>query len=160
MKQILTAVFFLLVLTAGLYAQGRSTDYNKGEVFVGWAGSVQQEDFVDASSLENGIEVAAVFNFHRYMGVKVDVSGTFKTLAGNYLPPAPAPPVPLGRYRADHSLYNATAGIQFKNNRLDAKIRPFAHVLAGFGKHRDSFTTSCPAGAVCPPFDFVYNGFT
>ncbi len=156
-KFFLASVLVVLLSTLGL-AQKNIDEYDKVEIFVGYSGAslVSDDDF---EPIDNGINVSAVYNIHRYFGIKVDVSGTFKTIEGDYFSPFTEPQLnPPSRYSADHSLYNATIGVQFKNNKREALLKPFGHVLVGYGKHRDKFTTACPTGAICQPFNFDFNG--
>lgn len=156
MNKLLSALVFLFLAIGAVSAQNQAaSDYNKAEIFVGYSGaSLYTGD--DFEPIENGFEVAAVYNVHRYVGIKADFSGTYKKVEGDFY--SATSTATLGRYRADHSLYNAAIGVQFKNNRRQAKVKPFAHVLVGYGKHADKFKTPCPSGAVCPPFNIDFTG--
>lgn len=155
---LILALIALLSLTA--LAQKPAGDYNKVEIFAGYSGvsSINSDDSL--SGVESGFNAAAAYNIHRYIGIKFDVSGTFANVDGTYFAPVGGPPIPLTPYHANHSLYNIAAGVQFKNNTRDAVVKPFGHVLVGVAKHNDRFTTACPAGAVCPPFDSDFTGFS
>lgn len=144
----------VFVFSNFVFAQQGFDEIDKGEIFAGYSGAVL---FTDGSSepIENGFNASAVYNFRRYVGVKVDVSGTYKNLTRNYFPSANA--ASSVSLRGNHTLYNVTAGIQFKDNSRDTKFKPFAHVLAGYGRHSDKFDP-CPAGGVCPPFSSDFNG--
>ncbi len=150
---------FLLVFTVfsvSVTAQQTSDDYDKGEIFAGYSGAAHYTGS-DFEPIENGFEVSGVYNVHRYFGIKADFSGTYRKVDGSFQSIA-SPSVTLGDYRADHSLYNAAVGVQFKDNRRTSRIKPFGHVLIGYGKHTDKFPAGCPAGAVCPPFDADFSG--
>ena len=160
MKKFLFGVLFIVMLSGMAAAQNQSDEYNKVEIFAGYSGAFTLSADDSVADVDHGFNVAAVYNFHKYFGVKVDASGTFGKVSGNYFSPFGSPPIPVREFRADHSLYNLTAGIQFKNNKRDAVAKPFGHVLVGVGKHTDKFTTSCPTGAVCPPFDQDITGLS
>lgn len=149
----------LIAIISGLgSAQNQPPEYNKVEIFAGYSGAslISDDEF---EPVEHGFNVAAVYNFHRLFGIKVDVSGTHKKVRDNFFPPFGQPPFdPPSRYTANHSLYNASIGIQVKNNRRDDVAKPFAHLLVGYAKHTDKIKQSCPAGAVCPPFNFDFEG--
>jgi hypothetical protein len=148
-------ITFLSIVTT---AQKQADEYNKGEFFVGYSGATLFNGSDKFEKIENGFNVAGVYNFHRYIGIKGDVSGTYRNVKGTYFAPFGSPPIPPTEYTAQHSLYNATAGVQVKDNRIASKYRPFAHVLVGVGKHRDKLPSGCPSGAVCPPFGFDFTG--
>jgi len=153
------AIASILLFLASVATVGQSQkDYNKGEIFVGYSGSVQSEDYQQTSSLESGFNVAGVYNIRRYVGIKFDVSGTFKTVEGPYYSATTGATLP-GFFQANHSSYHVLAGVQFKNNSHDAQVKPFAHVLVGLRHHQDDFTTTCPGGAVCRPFNTDFDGF-
>jgi hypothetical protein len=139
---------FLLIPSVFASGQNQPTDYNKVEVFAGYSnGSGLFENLDGIQDVEHGFNVAAVYNFHRYFGVKVDASGTYKVFNNSPF------------FRTKHSLYNVTAGIQIKNNKRTGRFKPFAHVMAGFAKHSDRTTAPCPVGITCPPIDFDFDGF-
>jgi hypothetical protein len=154
----LTHILVLLCLVSAVTMAQATRDYNKGEFFAGYSGALQSEDFQQTSPLENGFNFAAVYNIRRYIGLKFDVSGTFKSVEGPYTASTPGGIV-SGNFHADHSSYHVLGGVQFKNNSKDAQIKPFAHVLVGLRHHQDNFTSTCPAGAVCRPFNTDFDGF-
>lgn len=142
-------LLMLLVPSAFVFAQKQPPEYNKVEVFAGYSNAAPILEVGDElDPVEHGFNAAVVYNFHRYFGVKVDVSGTYRNIADN------------PSYRINHSLFNVTAGIQVKNNKLTGRFKPFAHALAGFGKHSDKTSGFCPVGSFCPPTNFDRNGFS
>lgn len=144
----LSAVILLLFSFSFAFTQNQSPDYNKVEVFAGYSNaSAVIENFEGFQNVEHGFNVAGVYNFHRFFGVKVDVSGTHKVFDASPF------------FRTRHSLYNVTAGIQVKNNKTTGRFKPFAHVMAGFARHSDRTTAPCPVGITCPPIDFDFDGF-
>src|SRR4051812_40355924 len=104
----------LLLLTVSVAGQS-SRDYDKGEIFAGYSGSVLDESYPQTSNWEHGFELAGVYNLKRYFGIKVDVSGTFKSVEGPYRAAVTGGTV-SGNFHASHSSYHYLAGIQFKNN--------------------------------------------
>lgn len=147
---------FVLIFVFSNFVVAQEEEIDKAEIFAGYSGATlfTGDDF---EPIENGFNVSAVYNVHRYVGVKVDASGTYRNVNGNFLSTSFAS-LPSARYQAVHSLYNVTAGVQFKDNSRDAKVKPFAHVLAGYGKHFDEFKNACPSGAICPPFNVDFEG--
>ncbi len=151
-------VFLVIVIafSSSVFAQQTADEYAKGEVFAGYSGATlfTGDKF---EPVENGFEFSGVYNVHRYFGIKADFSGTYRKVDGNYQTSS-SPLVTLGSYQANHSLYNAAVGVQFKDNRRTSKLKPFGHVLIGYGKHTDKFPSGCPSGAVCPPFNADFSG--
>lgn len=141
-------ILFIAVLSFPLFAQ-QQDEYNKGEVFIGYSAGFLLAGNDTFEPADHGFNVAAVYNFHKYIGIKGDVSGTYRRVDG----------IRAGLPGADHSLYNATVGVQFKNNKVDAKLKPFVHVLAGVAKHEDRLNAQCPTGVNCG-FDFNFTGFS
>jgi len=126
-------VFSLLLLfpTTFTLAQNPPREYNKVEVFAGYSNADELDAIIEDDTLEHGFNAAAVYNFHRYLGAKVDVSGTYRRYGYG----------PLDRF--DHSIHNVTAGIQVKDNRLTSRFKPFAHALVGYGRHSDKASSTC-----------------
>ena len=143
-------------LAAGLgtVAFAQSSDYKKSEFYVGYSnGQIDNgvdtgnsfRDFLDDRTTFHGWEGAGVYNFHRYFGIKGDVSGTYnnKTFAFS---------TPNGNvaFKTNNSLYNFLGGIQVKNNGSDARFKPFAHALIGVGVgHTKIKDVSCTGTADC-----------
>jgi hypothetical protein len=157
MKRFWSVFIFVFVLAGLASAQNQPDDYNKVEIFAGYSAGVHANGDDSLDPTERGFNVSAVYNFHRFIGVKADVSRVFSNITGGYYSNSTLP-VSLGSYRARHTLSNYTAGIQFKNNRREARFKPFAHILVGVGEHKDKFKTACPTGAVCPPFNIDFTG--
>ncbi len=111
MKKIWLSLVLIFTLFGLSVAQQKSDENYKGEVFIGYSGSF---DFADGASLRNGVDASAVYNVHRYIGIKGDVAATKDFNA---------------------STFQVSGGVQFKdNNKKDEKrVKPFGHVMAGFG---------------------------
>lgn len=108
-----------LKLAAAPKTQNDDDEYNKGEIYLGYSGALVIDD---EFGFEGGVNVAGVYYFHRYIGAKVDFSATFQPISSG-----------------DHELYNLTGGLQFKDSSKSKRLKPFAHVLVGYAKHKDSF---------------------
>jgi hypothetical protein len=112
---------------------GQSDDYNKNEVFGGYAHS---SDFKPTTN-ENGFDAAFVHNLHRYFGVKTGFSGVYTKFPANSF------------YQTTNiAYYTATFGVQIRDNSTTKRIKPFAHGLVGLGAEVDKFKrvpNTCPA---------------
>lgn len=169
-------IFLALCLTAfsGLaaFAQTSDDDYKKGEVYVGYShglvdsginveGDNEFEDFFDERESFKGFEGAGVYNFSRYVGIKGDVSGTYKNENFRVSVPTGGGTSTFG---ADTkiSLYNFLGGIQIKDNANKGRFKPFAHALVGAGHARVKVDNLvCPIGSDCGGFEdsFSQTGF-
>lgn len=122
-------LFGTLTLSVGAQSDDRSTT----ELFAGFLHKrLGDEGF-------NGVNVAGVYNFSRYLGARLDYS---YSRGPEY--------APFGRQTES----NILAGIQIKNNVKEVKkVRPFFHALVGssrqnlFGYKTDSFTFAIGGGA-------------
>lgn len=143
-------VISFLVITTTVRAQD---EYNKGEIYAGYSGAA---NLLNEDAVEHGFNASGVYNVHKYVGVKVDVSGTYSEFSGLYY--FPNSPTTQTQWRATHNLYNVSGGVQIKDNRTDSKFKPFGHVMFGYVNHFDKVVTGCPAGAVCPPINYDSHG--
>jgi opacity protein-like surface antigen len=164
MKRHLLSTLFILCCAAGSFAQS-SDDYNKIEVYGGYSlarvtsnlssasftssggtqtftnlcstatgaelGPPLQHFFCERRNL-NGFDGSITYNVSRYVGVKADLTGHFKTstFVDKFTPPGVTQTV-----SNQERLYNFLGGVQVKNNGRDARIKPFAHALAGFARY-------------------------
>lgn len=161
MHKVAIAMIFAAISGVAAFAQTASTDYKKAEVFVGYSNNQVDtgvspnddfSDFVDDRESFHGFNASGVYNFSRYLGAKVDVSGTYNNK--NF---AFAVPVTGGTgnvsFDADSSLYNFLGGIQIKDNASTARLKPFAHILAGAGHGRVKVSNvSCDITVDCTGF--------
>lgn len=159
MKKIFMA--FSLMIAASVMAFAQS-DYKKTEVFVGYSnnqvdtgadtGNSVQSFFRDRENF-NGFNASGVYNVSRYVGIKGDVSGTYKrqTTTGEF---TVGNTVGTVRFDNNRALYNFLGGVQIKDNSSDAKVKPFAHALVGAGHARINVkNATCTGGiTVCPSF--------
>ena len=106
----------------------------------------------------HGFNGSAVYNFSKYVGAKIEISGNYRSndVQTGTIPLVVPCQLPLGpctgttiqnpnTYRAlivyssatsrtDQSHYNYLGGIQIKNNSKEKRFKPFAHALAGVSR--------------------------
>lgn len=146
----------LIVCSASLsFAQG-GDDYHKVEVFGGYSyNSVDTKigdadpdffrDFIDERTGFNGFNTSVTGNISKYVGLKFDFSGHYKSRNvrfGNNNP-----------LEVESSLYNFLGGVQLKNNSKEATFKPFVHALVGAARGRnevDDVVCIQAVGAPCP----------
>lgn len=82
----------------------------------------------------NGFDASVAYNVSKYVGIKADLNGHFKsqTFVDKFTPPGVTQTI-LNRER----LWNFLGGVQLKNNSRDARVKPFGHALAGFARYTD-----------------------
>ncbi|MDX6385852.1 MAG: hypothetical protein QOK48_3425 [Blastocatellia bacterium] len=80
----------------------------------------------------NGFDGSVMYNVSRYIGIKGDITGHFKTqsFVDKFTPPG----VTQTLSNQEH-LYNLLGGVQIKNNSKTARFKPFAHALAGVARY-------------------------
>jgi hypothetical protein len=148
MKNTFFVTLFVAVFAAFSFAQS-TDDYKKGEFYVGYSANVFNAGNIDSSSDSksstfNGVNVSGVYNFSKYVGVKGDFSTHYKNLTDTVgsVTVGTTPPVPPRTIKVGASVQNYLAGVQFKDNSTEGRVKPFAHALVGVGriKVRASFT--------------------
>lgn len=154
MKKIILAACLAAITSVASFAQ--STDeYKKGEVFVGYSnnqvdtGVSSDESFGLIKEREpfHGFNASGVYNVHRYVGLKADVSGTYNNKNFDFTVPGSSSRV---AFDTNSSLYNFLGGVQVKDNSSEARFKPFAHALVGAGHGRSKVKNLvCPAGVDC-----------
>src|SRR6266850_2078469 len=162
-KLCLLSLFILSTASAGL-AQGAS-DYNKLEVYAGYSlarteSNLSSASFTSAGGTQtftnlcsaatgaeigpnsqkffctrrnfNGFDGSITYNVSKYVGIKGDITGHFKTesFVDKFTPPGVTQTL-ANRER----LWNFLGGVQIKNNSKSARLKPFAHALAGFARY-------------------------
>jgi hypothetical protein len=146
----LTLGLCVALLTCVTAISQKTDDYKKAEVFIGYSNGQIEDDIETAGFLTDhtsfsGFNASAVVNLNRYLGLKADVSGTYKNQNLNFNAPGGSI-----SFDADRSLYNFLGGVQIKNNTSDKVFKPFAHILVGAGRVRAKITNvSCPVGIDC-----------
>lgn len=80
----------------------------------------------------NGLDGSITYNVSKYIGIKGDFTGHFKsqTFIDRFTPPGVTQAI-----SNQERLYNFLGGIQIKNNTRDARVKPFAHALAGLARY-------------------------
>jgi hypothetical protein len=96
----------------------------------------------------NGFDASVVYNFHKYVGVKGNLSGHFNS--ETFVDGATTED---SRSR----IYNFLIGVQLKDNRKEGgKLRPYAHALFGAARVNLESTHSSPPAP--PPFNSFTTG--
>ena len=121
----------MLVVTTTAWAQD---DYKRFEFFGGYSalfvdnlagetGRVAIDDVLGEKQTLRGFNLAAGWNFHKYVGAKFDYSLHLREDNFNR---------PLGSGTVDTTIQNFLGGIQVKNNSKDGPtFKPFGHALFG-----------------------------
>ncbi|HET8781671.1 MAG TPA: outer membrane beta-barrel protein [Pyrinomonadaceae bacterium] len=131
MKRLAVLATLILISATAALAQD---DYKKYEFFAGYSalyldnlagdtGSLAVDDVLGEKQNLRGFNLAAGFNFHKYVGAKFDYSLHLRE--DNFTRPA-------GSGTIDTTLQNFLGGIQVKNNMNDGpRFKPFGHALFG-----------------------------
>ena len=149
-------------------AAAQSGDYKKFEFFGGFSHNRVDtgigdddpalQDIVNEREGFNGFEASATGNLSRYLGLKADFSGHFKSQT-----------FPFGNFSGasvdvDSRLFNFLGGVQLKDNASEGTFKPFAHALAGAAhtRNRVNFNQIACIAIVpspCTPFTENETGF-
>lgn len=150
---------FCLTIISSVFAFSQTTDYKKSEFFVGYSnGQVDTgansendfEDFFDDRLSFHGFNASGVYNFNRYVGIKGDVSGTYKNNEFNFSVPTTGTQTGTVGFKTKSSVYNFLGGVQVKDNASTGRLKPFAYALAGAGHGRVKISNvTCPTGVDC-----------
>ena len=131
MKRLLTLATLILIPTVSVLAQD---EYKRFEFFGGYsalyldnlAGDTSSpaiNDVLGEKQTLRGFNLAAGYNFHKYVGAKFDYSLHLREDEFTR---------PLGSGTIDTTLQNFLGGIQVKNNAEDGPtFKPFGHALFG-----------------------------
>lgn len=159
-----TMLIGLLILTCASVAAAQSNDYKKFEFFAGYSHNridtgigdddPDLRDIIDEREGFHGFNTSITGNVSRYVGLKFDFSGHFKSRT------SPVGPI-QNAVDLDSRLYNFLGGIQVKDNSSEKTFKPFAHALAGVAHARNNLNVSndvCIAIVPSPcPFDSTLN---
>ena len=129
MRKLFFATIMIACATSFVFAQSNN-DYNKYDIYGGF--SHARVDFGDGDYEGfNGFEAAVTGNVSRYIGIKGDYAFHFKSFDE-------------GLVSVDARTHTLVGGIQLKDNSTETKIKPFAHLMAGFQHVRitNGFTES------------------
>src|SRR5687767_3194134 len=158
-KLLLLAALFACTAPSAAVAQS-GDDYNRLDIYGGFSHTRIETQSLDSGgnpTLErtgfNGFNASATGNVSRYVGLKFDVSGHYKSESvsatfGTIIDCFPLscedlgipipPPTVVGTGNIKLSLYNVLGGVQLKDNAKETKVKPFAHLLAGVAHARAS----------------------
>lgn len=140
MRKLLFSVMVMACAATLSYAQ---TDYNKVDIFVGFShnrvdtgisnNEPELDDVIDEREGFNGFNASVTGNVTRYIGIKGDYSFHRKSFSNSF-----------GGVTADvdadvHQLFG---GVQFKDNSKETKVKPFAHLMAGFARGKSDATVT------------------
>ncbi|HEX5703870.1 MAG TPA: outer membrane beta-barrel protein [Pyrinomonadaceae bacterium] len=114
----------IIMACAASFSFAQSDDYNKVDIYAGF--SHARVDFGGDFEGFNGVEGAVTGNISRYIGLKGDYAFHYK----NFDAPAP--------FEVNAKTHTLVGGVQFKDNSKDKKVKPFAHLMAGFTNARVS----------------------
>lgn len=99
----------------------------------------------------NGFDASATFNLNRYVGIKGNVSGHFKSESfTDTFEVAPGENF-VSNVNTRERIYQFLAGLQVKDNSTESRVKPFAHAL--FGVARQTVRFQQPASDDSSGFD-------
>jgi opacity protein-like surface antigen len=80
----------------------------------------------------NGVDGSVTYNVSKYVGIKGDFTGHFKsqTYVDKFTPPGVTQTI-----ANEERIYNVLGGVQIKDNRTSKLVKPFAHALVGFARY-------------------------
>ena len=159
-----TILIGMMILTCASLAAAQSDDYKKFEFFAGYSHNrvdtgigdddPDLRDIIDERVGFHGFNTSVTGNITRYVGLKFDFSGHFKsqTFGIGSIPDV---------IDLDSRLYNFLGGVQLKDNSSEKTFKPFAHALAGVAHTRNNIDISnlgCIAIVPSPcPIDSTVN---
>ena len=135
MRKLFLATLLVACFAPAAFAQS-ADDYNKYDVYVGYShnrvdvglddGDTDPDDIFDEREGFNGVEAAVKGNISRYVGLKGDYAYHRKGFD-------------VGGFEVNTSLHTLVGGVEFKDNARETKVKPFAHLMAGFSHSRADF---------------------
>jgi hypothetical protein len=136
MRRFFTATLFIACAATFAHAQGGG-DYNRYDVYVGYSHN-RVDTGGDGREGFNGVEGAVTGNFSRYVGLKGSYSFQRKSFdVGIVVDCVNTPTCPGSVLTTENfDLHTLVGGVEFKDNAKESKIKPFAHLLAGFAHSR------------------------
>src|ERR1044071_10282504 len=140
MRKLFMAALFIACTSSFAFAQ--TGDYNKYDVGVLYSHNRQDigvqdpnQNFLEEREGFHGFEAFVKGNISRYVGVKGSYSFNRKPFEFNGGTAATT-------FDADANLHQFLGGAEFKDNAVETKVKPFAHVLAGFAHARADVSNS------------------
>ena len=131
MKKLILMAIFIACSAPFTFAQ--NDDYNKYDVYVGYSheradtgisdADPDVDDVFDEREGLHGFEAAVTGNISRYVGLKGDYAfhrKSFDVSDG------------VDTFEVDTDFHTLVGGVQFKDNARETKVKPFAHLMAGF----------------------------
>jgi Outer membrane protein beta-barrel domain len=122
MRKLFFATILLACAASFSFAQNQD-DYNKYDVYAGY--SHARVDFGGDREGFNGVEGAVTGNISRYVGLKGDYAFHFKSFDA-------------GLVNEDAQTHTLVGGVELKDNSKETRVKPFAHLMAGFQHARVS----------------------
>jgi hypothetical protein len=173
MKNLILAVSLTALSSLAVFSQTTTTDYKKGEFYVGYSngqvdtgldtGNSVGSFFRDRANF-NGVDASGVYNVSRYFGVKGDFSATYNStrFSDSFVDPVTNTPF-TASFKTTNSLYNVVGGVQVKDNSREGRFKPFGHAMVGLGHMRTKVSdVQCTPTLNCPVINesFSDNGFS
>ncbi|HKO35822.1 MAG TPA: outer membrane beta-barrel protein [Pyrinomonadaceae bacterium] len=140
MRKLLFSVIVMACAATLSYAQ---TDYNKVDIFAGFShnrvdtgisnNEPELDDVIDEREGFNGFNASVTGNVTRYLGIKGDYSFHRKSFSNSFGGVTAA---------VDADVHQLFGGVQFKDNSKETKVKPFAHLMAGFARGKSDATVT------------------
>src|SRR5512145_1716682 len=158
-----TLLIGMLIFACGSIATAQSDDYKRFEFFGGYSHNrvdtgigdddPDLQDIVGEREGFHGFNTSITGNVSRYVGLKFDFSGHYKSRT------FPFGSLSTATVDVNSRLYNILGGVQIKDNSSESTFKPFAHALVGaaHARNRVNFSNDvCIAVAPSPcPLDFT-----
>jgi hypothetical protein len=134
MRKLFIAALFIACTASFTFAQ--TGDYNKVDVGVLFSHNLQDtgiddpnQNFIDQREGFNGVQAFVKGNVSRYVGIKGEYSYHRKSfdISGG---------TPATTFDIDANIHQLVGGVELKDNSRETKVKPFAHVMAGFSHAR------------------------
>src|SRR5918993_2776854 len=129
MRKLFMAALFIACTSSFAFAQ--TDDYNKYDVGVLYSHNRQDvgvqdpgQNFLDEREGFHGVELFAKGNVSRYVGLKGSYSFNRKSFDIDGGTAATT-------FDVDADLHQFLGGVELKDNAVETKVKPFAHVMAG-----------------------------
>ena len=140
MRKLFMAALFIACTSSFAFAQ--TDDYNKYDVGVLYSHNRQDigvedpnQNFIDEREGFHGFEAFVKGNVSRYVGLKGSYSFNRKSFDIDGGTAATS-------FDVDADLHQFLGGAEFKDNAVETKVKPFAHVLAGVAHARADVSNS------------------